>query len=147
MDIQGLTASTMGILLDFVYTETVCVTVENVQELLPAACLLQLKGTHAAGQPCRTPRERRERERGDAGTQGTRVCRPRHGGQGPVTVGGSLCRCERVAFQKAAPSALKSWRRRRETHLVLCVCTVASAHRPLGGSRRTGLAEWTLVCL
>lgn len=36
----------MEILLDFVYTETVLVTVENVQELLPAACLLQLKGTH-----------------------------------------------------------------------------------------------------
>lgn len=35
----------MEILLDFVYTETVHVTVENVQELLPAACLLQLKGT------------------------------------------------------------------------------------------------------
>lgn len=48
VDIQGLTASTMGILLDFVYTETVRVTVENVQELLPAACLLQLKGTAAA---------------------------------------------------------------------------------------------------
>lgn len=44
VDIQGLTASTMEILLDFVYTETVLVTVENVQELLPAACLLQLKG-------------------------------------------------------------------------------------------------------
>lgn len=47
MDIQGLTASTMEILLDFVYTETVLVTVENVQELLPAACLLQLKGKHS----------------------------------------------------------------------------------------------------
>ena len=44
VDIQGLTGSTMEILLDFVYTETVLVTVENVQELLPAACLLQLKG-------------------------------------------------------------------------------------------------------
>ncbi|TKS76838.1 Kelch-like protein 12 [Collichthys lucidus] len=43
VDIQGLTAATMEILLDFVYTETVLVTVENVQELLPAACLLQLK--------------------------------------------------------------------------------------------------------
>lgn len=41
----------MGILLDFVYTETVRVTVENVQELLPAACLLQLKGTAAARWP------------------------------------------------------------------------------------------------
>lgn len=48
VDIQGLTASTMEILLDFVYTETVHVTVENVQELLPAACLLQLKGTAVA---------------------------------------------------------------------------------------------------
>ncbi|KAF4018737.1 hypothetical protein G4228_010173 [Cervus hanglu yarkandensis] len=48
VDIQGLTASTMEILLDFVYTETVHVTVENVQELLPAACLLQLKGVKQA---------------------------------------------------------------------------------------------------
>ncbi|TNN73313.1 Kelch-like protein 12 [Liparis tanakae] len=48
VDIQGLTASTMDILLDFVYTETVLVTVENVQELLPAACLLQLKGVKRA---------------------------------------------------------------------------------------------------
>lgn len=38
----------MEILLDFVYTETVHVTVENVQELLPAACLLQLKGEAAS---------------------------------------------------------------------------------------------------
>ncbi|XP_070624867.1 kelch-like protein 12 isoform X2 [Bos indicus] len=38
----------MEILLDFVYTETVHVTVENVQELLPAACLLQLKGVKQA---------------------------------------------------------------------------------------------------
>ncbi|KAK1897771.1 Kelch-like protein 12 [Dissostichus eleginoides] len=45
---EGLTASTMEILLDFVYTETVLVTVENVQELLPAACLLQLKGVKRA---------------------------------------------------------------------------------------------------
>uniref|UniRef100_A0A8C4QD25 Kelch like family member 12 n=1 Tax=Eptatretus burgeri TaxID=7764 RepID=A0A8C4QD25_EPTBU len=48
VDLQGLTASTMEILLDFVYTETVHVTVENVQELLPAACLLQLKGVKQA---------------------------------------------------------------------------------------------------
>uniref|UniRef100_UPI00358FEA1D kelch-like protein 12 n=1 Tax=Myxine glutinosa TaxID=7769 RepID=UPI00358FEA1D len=46
--LQGLTSSTMEILLDFVYTETVHVTVENVQELLPAACLLQLKGVKQA---------------------------------------------------------------------------------------------------
>ena len=37
----------MEILLDFVYTETVNVSVENVQELLPAACLLQLNGRFA----------------------------------------------------------------------------------------------------
>ncbi|GAA6090314.1 kelch-like protein 12 isoform X1 [Tachysurus ichikawai] len=36
VDIQGIAASTMEILLDFVYTETVLVTVENVQFLLPA---------------------------------------------------------------------------------------------------------------
>lgn len=41
----------MEILLDFVYTETVLVTVENVQELLPAACLLQLKGTETQRKP------------------------------------------------------------------------------------------------
>jgi kelch-like protein 12 len=52
VDIQGLTAATMEILLDFVYTETVHVTVENVQELLPAACLLQLKGTDSKRCPC-----------------------------------------------------------------------------------------------
>jgi hypothetical protein len=37
-------ADVMKVLLDFVYTETVNVSVENVQELLPAACLLQLTG-------------------------------------------------------------------------------------------------------
>ena len=36
VDIQGLTAATMEILLDFVYTETVLVTVENVLEAIPA---------------------------------------------------------------------------------------------------------------
>lgn len=44
IDIQGLNADTMEILLDFIYTETVKVSVENVQALLPAACLLQLNG-------------------------------------------------------------------------------------------------------
>uniref|UniRef100_A0A2K6KZ14 BTB domain-containing protein n=1 Tax=Rhinopithecus bieti TaxID=61621 RepID=A0A2K6KZ14_RHIBE len=48
VDIQGLTASTMEILSDFVHTETVHVTVENAQELLPATCLLQLKGVKQA---------------------------------------------------------------------------------------------------
>lgn len=41
-----ISASVMGVLLDFCYTETVNVSVENVQELLPAACLLQLTGYH-----------------------------------------------------------------------------------------------------
>ncbi|XP_070558637.1 kelch-like protein 12 [Ptychodera flava] len=48
IELQGLNADTMEVLLDFVYTETVNVTVENVQELLPAACLLQLKGVKRA---------------------------------------------------------------------------------------------------
>ena len=39
-----ISGDVMEILLDFVYTETVNVSVENVQELLPAACLLQLTG-------------------------------------------------------------------------------------------------------
>lgn len=59
VDIQGLTAATMEILLDFVYTETVLVTVENVQELLPAACLLQLKGKFRSA--CRPGLEFKER--------------------------------------------------------------------------------------
>ncbi len=44
IELQGLNARTMETLLDFIYTETVEVTVENVQELLPSACLLQLSG-------------------------------------------------------------------------------------------------------
>ncbi|XP_071490292.1 kelch-like protein 12 [Diadema antillarum] len=44
VELRGLKAVTMEVLLQFIYTEQVEVTVENVQELLPAACLLQLKG-------------------------------------------------------------------------------------------------------
>ncbi len=44
IELHGIPADVMGVLLDFVYTETVNVSVENVQELLPAACLLQLTG-------------------------------------------------------------------------------------------------------
>ncbi|XP_030829309.1 kelch-like protein 12 [Strongylocentrotus purpuratus] len=44
VELRGLKAATMEVLLEFIYTEQVEVTVENVQELLPAACLLQLKG-------------------------------------------------------------------------------------------------------
>lgn len=71
VDIQGLTASTMEILLDFVYTETVHVTVENVQELLPAACLLQLKGT--AAEACTHSGPRTRQVVGVRGTMGLRV--------------------------------------------------------------------------
>ena len=46
IELQGLNARTMAVLLDFIYTETVEVTVENVQELLPSACLLQLSGMY-----------------------------------------------------------------------------------------------------
>ncbi|CAB4000819.1 kelch 12 [Paramuricea clavata] len=48
IEIQGLSADTMEILLDFIYTEKVKVSVENVQALLPAACLLQLNGAKKA---------------------------------------------------------------------------------------------------
>ena len=44
--LHGISADVMEVLLDFVYTETVNVSVGNVQELLPAACLLQLTGTY-----------------------------------------------------------------------------------------------------
>ena len=40
--IQGISARTMAILLDCVYSEAVDFTIENVQEILPAAALLQL---------------------------------------------------------------------------------------------------------
>ena len=44
IELHEVPAGIMDVLLDFVYTETVNVGVENVQELLPAACLLQLTG-------------------------------------------------------------------------------------------------------
>ena len=44
--LHEIPADVMRVLLDFVYTETVNVSVENVQELLPAACLLQLTGIY-----------------------------------------------------------------------------------------------------
>lgn len=46
VELQGLDSDTMEFLLDFVYTETIQVSVENVQALLPAACLLQLAGMY-----------------------------------------------------------------------------------------------------
>lgn len=48
IDLHEIPANVMEILLDFVYTETVQVSVENVQALLPAACLLQLTGVKNA---------------------------------------------------------------------------------------------------
>ena len=44
VELHGLDSDTMEFILDFVYTETIQVSVENVQALLPAACLLQLTG-------------------------------------------------------------------------------------------------------
>ena len=46
IELHEISADVMEVLLDFVYTETVNVNVENVQELLPAACLLQLTGRY-----------------------------------------------------------------------------------------------------
>lgn len=48
VELYDVPASVVEVLLDFVYTETVDVSVENVQELLPAACLLQLNGVKQA---------------------------------------------------------------------------------------------------
>ncbi|XP_060063819.1 kelch-like protein 12 [Ylistrum balloti] len=48
IELHEISSSVMEVLLDFVYTETVNVSVENVQELLPAACLLQLTGVKQA---------------------------------------------------------------------------------------------------
>lgn len=44
IELQGLSSKTMEILLDCIYSEKVCFTIENVQEILPAAALLQLTG-------------------------------------------------------------------------------------------------------
>ena len=44
VELHGLDSNTMEFILDFVYTESIQVSVENVQALLPAACLLQLTG-------------------------------------------------------------------------------------------------------
>ena len=44
IELQGLSAKTMAYLLDCIYSEQVLFTIENVQEILPAAALLQLNG-------------------------------------------------------------------------------------------------------
>ena len=46
IELKGLSARTMEILLDCMYSGKVSFTSENVQELLPADALLQLKGTN-----------------------------------------------------------------------------------------------------
>jgi hypothetical protein len=48
IELQGLSSRTMEILLDCVYSEKVNFTTENVQEILPAAALLQLNGIRRA---------------------------------------------------------------------------------------------------
>ncbi|XP_078353958.1 kelch-like protein 12 [Oculina patagonica] len=48
VELHGLDSDTMEFILDFVYTESIQVSVENVQALLPAACLLQLTGVQKA---------------------------------------------------------------------------------------------------
>ena len=42
IELHGLTAHTMKILLNCIYSEEFIFTIENVQEILPAAALLQL---------------------------------------------------------------------------------------------------------
>ncbi|PAA76163.1 hypothetical protein BOX15_Mlig020954g1 [Macrostomum lignano] len=48
VEIKGVKADVMSELLNFVYTESVAVCMDNVQDLLPAASLLQLEGVTAA---------------------------------------------------------------------------------------------------
>jgi kelch-like protein 12 len=45
IELKGFSASVMEILLNSIYGETVTVTSDNVQDILPAASLLQLNGT------------------------------------------------------------------------------------------------------
>lgn len=44
IELKGLTAHTMELLLNCIYTDQVRFSTENVQEILPAASLLQLSG-------------------------------------------------------------------------------------------------------
>jgi kelch-like protein 12 len=44
IELKGLSAKTMEILLDCIYSEKVSFNIDNVQEILPAAALLQLTG-------------------------------------------------------------------------------------------------------
>lgn len=45
IELKGFSASVMEILLNSIYGESVIVTSDNVQDILPAASLLQLNGT------------------------------------------------------------------------------------------------------
>ena len=45
IELKGFSAAVMEILLNSIYGETVTVTSDNVQDILPAASLLQLNGT------------------------------------------------------------------------------------------------------
>lgn len=45
IELKGFSASVMEILLNSIYGESVAVTSDNVQDILPAASLLQLNGT------------------------------------------------------------------------------------------------------
>ena len=45
VELKGFSASVMESLLNSIYGEPVTVTNDNVQDILPAACLLQLNGT------------------------------------------------------------------------------------------------------
>ena len=45
IELKGFSASVMEILLNSIYGEPVTVTSDNVQDILPAASLLQLNGT------------------------------------------------------------------------------------------------------
>ncbi len=45
IELKGFSASVMEILLNSIYGESVTVTSDNVQDILPAASLLQLNGT------------------------------------------------------------------------------------------------------
>ncbi len=47
IELQGISAKTMEILLDCIYSDKVIFTMENVQEILPAAALLQLNEIRA----------------------------------------------------------------------------------------------------
>jgi hypothetical protein len=44
IELKGLSAKTMEILLDCIYSEKVSFNIDNVQEILPAAAFLQLTG-------------------------------------------------------------------------------------------------------